>query len=348
LRFNGDTAPIVLTLLAWSRRLIAAFIALGLLALGWSFTGMRFEGRHISLDTGPIWPAVVVLSSAAVVAAALSLRYLARNIDSQVRYLGSLDVLTGLSNRSGVMTRLERPQIAVLYMDLDKFKSINDGMGHDMGDEVLKTVAARLKRILRPSDLAARLGGDEFVVVIEDADVQNAARSIAERIRESLAVPIRAERREVVVTSSIGVAIKSPDLSTGQELLRAADLALYRAKRQGRNRVVLFNEAVEANILQRLDLEKDLWRAMDRGELELQYLPEVNLQTGQTVGAEALVRWRHPNHGLLRPASFIAMAEETGSVNEIGLWAVETACRQWGEMRRALPSQPPVNMSVNV
>jgi diguanylate cyclase (GGDEF)-like protein len=348
LKPNSDTAPIVLSLFAWSRRFIAVFIALGCVALGWSLGDLQMKGYRVWIDTAPLWPLIVLGSCAAVVAMAVAFRVLARRIDSQLRYLGSLDALTGLSNRSGVMDRLERPHIAVLYLDLDKFKGVNDSLGHDAGDEVLRTVASRIRRLLRPSDMAARLGGDEFVVVVEDPDVKTAAKAMAERIREALAAPVRVDRRPISVTSSIGVAIKSAELSTGQELLRAADLALYRAKRQGRNRVVLFNDAVEANLIHRLDLEKGLWQAMDRGELELFYLPEVNLQTGAIVGAEALVRWQHPDHGLLRADSFIAIAEEAGSLPEIGLWAVETACREWGELQNLTPGRGPVTMSVNV
>ena len=348
LRLSGETAPIVLSLLAWSRRLIAVFIGLGIIALSWSIGGREIQGRHVSIDTQPVWPLAVVAASAVIVGLVLGLRRLARNIDRQVRYLGSLDVLTGLSNRAGVMDRLERPQIALLYLDLDKFKSINDGMGHDTGDEVLKTVAQRLKRLLRPTDLAARLGGDEFVVVLEGPDVEERAVATAERIRESLAQPIRAERRDVLTSSSIGAAIKSGQLSTGNELLRAADLALYRAKRQGRNRVVFFNAQMQSNVLHRMDLEKDLWQAMDKGELEMHYLPEVNLQTGAISGVEALVRWRHPDHGLLRPESFIGVAEETGSMREIGLWGLETACKEWHQIRRIAERARPPSVSVNL
>jgi diguanylate cyclase (GGDEF)-like protein len=347
MRLPGETAPIVLTLFAWSRRFIAAFIGLGLLVMLWSVLGLKLESRRVSFDAYPLWQIMVVAGCFVAATVTIGLRYLARHIDDQVRYLGSIDALTGLSNRTGVMDRLERPQIAVMYLDLDKFKSINDGMGHDVGDEVLRTIAQRIRRVLRPGDMAARLGGDEFVVVLEDPDAEDVARSVAERIRESIAHPIRSERRLINVTPSIGVAVKTPQLAGGNELLRAADLALYRAKRQGRNRVVFFNEAVEANVLQRLDLEKDLWRAMDRGELEMHYLPEVNILTGSITGVEALVRWRHPDHGLLRPQSFLGVAEETGSVAELGLWAIETAGRQWGRLRRIMPSAP-LTMSVNL
>ncbi len=349
MRFPGEPAPVVEVLFAWSRRLIAAFLTLGFLSVLWSVAGnLQFHGRRISVGSDSFWHVGILGACFLAVIVIFGLRRLARHIDNQVRYLGSLDVLTGLANRSGLMSRLERPQIAVLYLDLDKFKSINDGMGHDAGDEVLRTVAQRLKRLQGPMDMAARLGGDEFVVVIEAADTEAEARKLAERIRESLAEPIRAERREILITCSIGVGVKSSQLASGSDVLRAADLALYRAKRQGRNRVVVFNEAVKSNVLQRLDLEKDLWQAMDRGELEMHYLPEVNLQTGAISGAEALVRWRHPEHGLLRPDSFIGLAEETGSMGEIGLWGLETACREWTRLARTARQGLPLTMSVNV
>jgi diguanylate cyclase (GGDEF)-like protein len=348
LQIKPDTAPIVLTLLAWSRRLTAVFIGLGLIGLAWSAGNAQFSARHISIGARPAWALGVIGACAVVVGLVLVLRRLAGNIDRQVRYLGSLDVLTGLSNRAGIMERLERPNIALLYLDLDKFKSINDGLGHDAGDEVLKTVAQRLKRLLRPGDLAARLGGDEFVVVLEGPDVAERAVRTAERIRESLAQPIRSERRDVHTSSSIGGALKSSQLASGNELLRAADLALYRAKRQGRNRVVFFEDAQERNVLQRMNLEKDLWRAMDRGQIEMHYLPEVDLRTGVVSGVEALVRWRHPDHGLLRPESFMPVAEETGSMRLIGLWGFETACREWHQLRRLTRRAQPPTMSLNL
>jgi len=319
-----------------------------LLTLAWGLAGAHLNGRRLSLDINPVWQAGLILACTLAVVVSLFLRRLARKIDSEVRYLGSIDALTGLLNRRGLSARLERPNIAVLYLDLDRFKSVNDGMGHDTGDDVLRTVAERIRAILRPADAAARLGGDEFVVVVQDRDTEARARAVAERLRESLARPIRAQRRDVSVSASIGVAVKSADLVSPQDLLRAADLALYRAKRQGRNRVVFFNGRGQSNVLHRMDLEKDLWQAMDRGELELHYLPEVNLRTGAITGAEALVRWRHPEHGLLRPESFILMAEETGSVRDLGLWVLEAAARDWAVWRRRLRNRRPPSLSINL
>ncbi len=172
-------------------------------------------------------------------------------------------------------------------------------------------------------------------------------RQVAERIRTSLAQPMRAERREMFVTCSIGVAVKSAQLGTPAELLRAADLALYRAKRQGRDRVVFYNESSESNVLHRLDLEKDLWKAMDRDELELDYLPEVSLQSGAITGLEALVRWRHPDHGLLGPHSFMGLAEETGSGAEIAIWTLDAACRDWVNLRKLRPADVALGLGVN-
>jgi diguanylate cyclase (GGDEF)-like protein len=347
-RLPGETAPIVLTLFAWSRRVIAAFIPLSLIALIWGLAGLDVSGRRLSLDLNPVWQVGLIVACTLSVVVSLFLRRLARKIDSEVRLLGSIDALTGLLNRRGLSARLERPNIAVLYLDLDRFKAVNDGMGHDTGDDVLRAVADRIRAVLRPADAAARLGGDEFVVVVEDKDAEVQARALAERLRGNLARPIRSQRRDVTVSASIGVAVKSTDLAGAEDLLRAADMALYRAKRQGRNRVVVFNGKGESNVLHRLDLEKDLWQAMDRGELELHYLPEVSLRTGAITGVEALVRWRHPEHGLLRPESFILMAEETGSVRDIGLWVLEAAARDWAAWRRRLGNQPPPALSINV
>src|SRR5581483_1736659 len=167
-RLPGETAPIVLTLFAWSRRVIAAFIPLSLIALIWGLAGPDVSGRRLSLDLNPVWQVGLIIACTLSVVVSLVLRRLARKIDSEVRYLGSIDALTGLLNRRGLSARLERPNIAVLYLDLDRFKAVNDGMGHDTGDDVLRAVADRIKAVLRPADAAARLGGDEFVVVVED------------------------------------------------------------------------------------------------------------------------------------------------------------------------------------
>jgi diguanylate cyclase (GGDEF)-like protein len=340
-------APVVVALLAWSRRLIAVFLVVAFFSYLWFFSEVRFEGRTVSLEVTSLWSLVLLGGATGLVLLTLGLRGLARHIEDEIRYLNSLDGLTGLSNRAGLMARLDRPAIAVIYLDVDYFKTVNDTLGHDAGDEVIKVVAQRLKRSVRPGDLAARLGGDEFVVVVEDEDVERTCRLVAERIRSSIAQPLRIDRRELLVTSSIGVAVKSPHLATPNELLRAADLALYRAKRNGRDRIVYYSESAETNVLYRLDLEKDLWKAMDRGELELHYLPEVNLQTGALSGLEALVRWRHPSHGLMKPASFMGLAEETGSVAEIGIWSLEAACRDLHHLRTARPREA-LSMSVNI
>jgi diguanylate cyclase (GGDEF)-like protein len=340
-------APVVLALLAWSRRLIAVFLAVALFSFAWFFSEVRFEGRTVSFEIRSLWSLALMGGATGLVVLTLALRVLARHIADEIRYLNSIDGLTGLSNRAGLMDRLDRPTIAVIYLDIDYFKTVNDTLGHDSGDEVIRVVAQRLKRAVRPGDLAARLGGDEFVVVVEDEDAERAARLVAERIRASIAQPLRIERRELLLTSSIGVAVKSPELATPNELLRAADLALYRAKRNGRDRIVFHSQSTQTNVLYRLDLEKDLWKAMDRGELELHYLPEVNLQTGSLTGLEALVRWRHPSHGLMKPASFMGLAEETGSVAEIGVWSLEAACRDLKHLHSARQGEA-LSMSVNI
>ncbi|HXH23154.1 MAG TPA: bifunctional diguanylate cyclase/phosphodiesterase [Dehalococcoidia bacterium] len=344
---SGGPAPTVVALLAWSRRLIAVFLTVALFSFGWSVSDVSFEESTVSFQLRSLWSVALLGVATCLVGLTVFLRRLARHVEEEIRYFGSLDVLTGLANRAGLMERLHRPAIAVLYLDIDYFKNVNDSLGHDSGDEVIRMVAQRLRRAVRPGDLAARLGGDEFVVVIEDEDIEQAARGVAEKIRSAVSQPLRIERRELLLTSSIGVAVKSPQLATPNEVLRAADLALYRAKRQGRDRVVFYSESSERNVLYRLDLEKDLWKAMDRGELELHYLPEVNLQTGALCGLEALVRWRHPAHGVMRPSSFMGLAEETGSISEIGLWSFEAACRDLKSLRRA-GSGEALAMSVNL
>ena len=341
--------PLVGGLMAWSQWLIFLFIALAGTALIWQNMYDRLDGRSFVSDVKSTWHYVLFGGSIVAAVAALGTRHLARHIERQVLLMGAIDALTGLPNRMALLERVQRDDVAVLYIDLDRFKVINDSLGHETGDDVLKIVAQRIRRVIRESDLVVRLGGDEFVVVIEDQDVQAVAIAAANRVLRALRAPLRAERRELFVTGSVGIAVKCPELSEANDLLRAADLALYRAKRQGRDQVVVFNQAMEANnVLAQLDLESDLWRAVERGELEVHYQPEVNIASGQITGFEALVRWRHPVRGLLQPESFIGLAEENGALREIGLWVIEEACRQWRHWQEMFQEETPVVVSVNL
>ena len=332
---HNDPIPLVSTLLNLSLCLIAIVIALLTTGVAWGYSG-RIAG-------------VPMLTAATVTCIlTLALRQLARKIEGEVRSLGAIDALTGLPNRTVLMDRLEGDNIAVLYMDLDRFKVINDSLGHDTGDEVLRIAARRIRRVIRQNDLVVRLGGDEFVVVVQDREAEKVARSAARRILAALHTPLRADRRELFVTGSIGIAVKCADLKDPTELMRAADLALYRAKRQGRDQVVVFNQSMSSNVLAQLDLESDLWRAVERGELEVYYQPEISIESGRITSFEALVRWHHPKHGLLLPDSFISLAEENGSLREIGLWVIEESCRQWRRWTELFPDNGPVGLNVNI
>ncbi|MDX6197577.1 MAG: hypothetical protein QOJ79_728 [Actinomycetota bacterium] len=265
------------------------------------------------------------------------------------------DSLTGLPNRALFLDRLEHARArsmrdggtqAVLFLDLDRFKVINDSLGHRTGDQVLQTVASRLVGVLRPSDTVARFGGDEFTVLLEQvADISEAAQT-AERVLRALQVPMEAGDRDVVVTASIGIAVAEPGNAPG-DLLAAADIAMYQAKSGGKNRYFVAAPDADERALARLDLEMELRRAIDEGELEVHYQPVVESKTGQLYGLEALVRWRHPTLGLLGPGHFMDVAEDTGLVLPLGHWVLEQACIAAVQWQLRHPDSPVV-MAVNL
>ncbi|HXH23153.1 MAG TPA: bifunctional diguanylate cyclase/phosphodiesterase [Dehalococcoidia bacterium] len=349
---SGDVTPpipLVQGLMRWSLWLTWAVVLLAGLALLSDNLSQDISGRRALSDLSSTWRYLLYGGAMAAAVAALVIRYLARRIERQVVLMGSIDALTGLPNRTALLSRLEADSIAVLYIDLDRFKMINDNLGHDTGDAVLKTVAQRIRRAIRETDLVVRLGGDEFVVLVEGEHPEVLAVQAGQRLLAALRPVMVAEGRELYITGSVGIAVKCEALQRPTDLLRAADLALYRAKRQGRDRIVVFNETMEANnVLAQLDLESDLWRAVERDELEVHYQPEINIGTGQITGFEALVRWRHPVRGLLKPDSFIGLAEENGALREIGLWVLEQACKQWRRWREIFDKEAPVVVSVNL
>jgi diguanylate cyclase (GGDEF)-like protein len=265
------------------------------------------------------------------------------------------DALTGLPNRVLFLDRVDhaletvsrRPRnVAVLFLDLDNFKLVNDSLGHGAGDQLLVAVADRLSGALKAGDTVARFGGDEFAV-LADINEEADAIHIAERILAMFAHPFALEGREVFASASIGIAISSRTFD-GEALVRDADAAMYRAKSRGRAGYELFDEAMRARVMQRLQLESELHRALKRGELELAYQPIVSLADGAVLGAEALVRWHHPERGLLMPGDFIPIAEEVGLIVPIGEWVLRTACRDaaaWGDLR---PDGPPLFVAVNL
>ena len=267
------------------------------------------------------------------------------------------DSLTKLANRALLKDRTDhalaraarrgRP-LAVMLLDLDGFKAVNDSLGHDAGDELLVAVAGRLQECIRPSDTAARLGGDEFAVLVEDLASPGDYAVVATRVLEALQPPFSVHGKEVFVRGSIGIAMCGEGENTSDELLRNADVAMYMAKAEGKNRFELFNPAMHSAMLQRLDVEADLRRAVERGEFVLHYQPTVVLSTGRIAGVEALVRWQHPERGLVPPLEFISIAEDTGLIVPLGEWVLETACRQAQEWCTAHPKDPPLTMSVNL
>ena len=268
------------------------------------------------------------------------------------------DELTGLPNRALFMDRLQQMVArlqrhtdhlsAVLFVDLDRFKLVNDSLGHVVGDLLLIEVARRLEKCLRPGDSLARLGGDEFTILVDDIKGEHDAVFVAKRILRSLETPFIIDGREVFASASIGIAVSRTGFDKPQDVLRNADIAMYRAKELGKQRFWLFSPELLSRSVAQLALETDLRRAIERKEFELYYQPIVSVELGSVVGFEALIRWQRPDRGLVLPGEFISTAEETGSIVPIGLWVLETACRQMAAWQERYPLPTPLAISVNV
>ena len=267
------------------------------------------------------------------------------------------DPLTGLPNRKLFADRLGQALrrnghnglvAGVLFLDLDDFKKINDSMGHASGDQLLCAVADRLRRSLRDADTPARLGGDEFAVLIEDLDDEEHVERAAERVIEAISHPFLIGEREVTVRASIGVAGARGGKVETEELLRNADVAMYIAKARGKDGLAVFEPTMHATVLERLELEEDLERAVERAELVLHYQPVVELATGRITGFEGLVRWQHPRRGLLQPDQFVPLAEETGLIVGIDRWVLLHACVQGRAWQEQFPSDRPLVVGVNL
>jgi diguanylate cyclase (GGDEF)-like protein len=264
------------------------------------------------------------------------------------------DSLTGLPNRSlfldrmrHALARAERAEtpIAVLFCDLDGFKTVNDSLGHRTGDRLLVQVAERLAGCLRPADTIARLGGDEFAVLLEELREPGDAARAARRLLDSLERPFELREREFYISASIGIAA---GIDEPESLLRDADLAMYRAKSTGKARYAIFEPGMHTAIVERLELEVDLKRALEREELAIAYQPIFSLATGAVAGVEALVRWQHPTRGLVLPESFVPLAEESGLIRELGRWVLRSACHQAALWRAKYPGHPGLRVEVNV
>jgi len=279
--------------------------------------------------------------------------------EARIEHLAYHDSLTGLPNRTMLMDRLARAlsqaqrleqQVAVLFIDLDRFKLVNDSLGHPIGDQLLQEIARRLRAALRDGDTVARVGGDEFQVVVCNVGGSTGAARIAEKLMRALGEPFTLEGQELHVTASLGLSLYPRDGDSGELLLKYADIALYEAKGEGRNAYRFFSPEMNAQAHGRLRLENDLRRAVERHELELHYQPQLDLATGEVCAVEALVRWRHPVRGLVLPNAFIPMAEETGLVLGIGEWVLNEACRQVAQWQRegVANNITPLRVAVNI
>ena len=273
----------------------------------------------------------------------------------QLRHLATHDALTGLPNRVLLDDRLTQAMahanrdgqpFALLVVDLDRFKLINDSLGHRAGDAVLDEISRRLTSVVRDIDTVARTGGDEFIVVVSPSGAPEDAVAIANRARDALRLPMSVSGVELHVTCSIGVAYYPTDGNSADSLIARADAAMYCAKQRGRNNVQCFAEGMDAVTLGRVSLESDLHEAIEAGQFELHYQPKPETESGDVYSAEALIRWRHPQRGLVAPEEFIPLAEECGLINEIGAWVLREACRQCAEWRRN--GLPALRVAVNV
>jgi diguanylate cyclase (GGDEF)-like protein/PAS domain S-box-containing protein len=279
-----------------------------------------------------------------------------RSLEQQLRHQAFHDSLTGLPNRALFLDRLDHalartrrgsPPIAVIFLDLDDFKAVNDSLGHGAGDELLVALAGRIRMSVREADTPARMGGDEFAILLEEAPTVDAARDAANRVLEAVRLPVRLQDHEVAVRASVGIAMYSSPDQTAEELLRNADISMYSAKAQGKDRLVVYESSVHDAAIGRLQLRTDLQLALERDEFALVYQPLVDLETTEVLGVEALLRWRHPRRGLIGPSEFIPIAEDSGLIIPIGRWVLQQACQRAATWRSARDGKG-LELSINL
>jgi diguanylate cyclase (GGDEF)-like protein/PAS domain S-box-containing protein len=318
------------------------------------------EKRYLCKDGRRVWVKATVTamqpdgSHASLVAVVEDISQ-RKQFEEELMHLARHDALTGLANRTLLLDRVAQAiaqarrsgnQVAMLFLDLDRFKTINDSLGHDAGDRVVVEVGRRLKQAVRDADTVARFGGDEFVVLLPELPTEDIAAALAQKILNALFEPMLIHGHEVAPACSVGISLYPRDGADGKVLLKNADAALYQAKAMGRGNYQFYSQEMNARTLDRLTLESGLRHAVERGELQLKYQPQIDLASGDMLGAEALLRWQPAGQQLVMPDAFISIAEETGLIVPIGEWVLRTACAQQVAWRRA--GLPSLRMAVNL
>jgi diguanylate cyclase (GGDEF)-like protein len=336
-------------------------LLVGVLSFPINVLFMQLVGTHTvweSLNSGSEWVGQTAITGAGVLVGRLhELTELYKKQARKLQHQAFHDPLTHLPNRTLFENRLQHAltrtkgresKVAVLFVDLDNFKFVNDTLGHHMGDGLLLAVSDRLLTCQRPEDTIARLGGDEFGILLEEVVSRRDAMCVAERILEELQTPFTVDHHEMFITSSIGIAFGESGQDSSEELIRNAAVAMHRTKEEGKACCRLFDQSMDVQMQERLRLQNDLRRALKREEFVVHYQPVVGTDSGQIMGMEALVRWEHPERGLVLPDEFVPLAEELGLIVPIGRWVLREACRQAKEWQERYPSDLPLMIGVNL